>query len=74
MLITLRDCLYEGSWDAMVRGLQERLKAPPVVTKLARRIKEDLARIRKLRAFEKARGTDLGKWLTARDEYRFSRS
>lgn len=68
MLITLRDYLYEGSWDKMAHDLRDRSKSRPVVTRLARRIKEDLARIRRLRAYEEGRGTNLAKWLAARDE------
>ena len=52
MLITLRDELYGGRWDEMQTDLQERLAGRPYVFKLASRIEDDLARIRRMRAVE----------------------
>ena len=37
MLIALRDELYGGSWDQMLKDLQERLKGRPYIFKLADR-------------------------------------
>jgi hypothetical protein len=52
MLIALRDELYAGSWDQMLKDLQERLKGRPYIFKLATRIQDDIARIQKLRDYE----------------------
>jgi len=52
MLISLRDELYQGSWDCMVRDLKSRLEGKKYIFKLANRIEDDLARIEKLRAIE----------------------
>ena len=52
MLVTLRDELYGGQWDEMQTDLEERLAGRPYVFKLASRIEDDLARIRKMRAVE----------------------
>jgi hypothetical protein len=52
MLLTLRDELYGGRWEEMDRDLEERLAGRPYVFKLASRIEDDLARIRRMGAFE----------------------
>lgn len=52
MLITLRDELYAGRWDEMQTDLQQRLAGRPYVFKLASRIEDDLARIRRMRLVE----------------------
>ena len=52
MLITLRDELYGGRWDEMQTDLEERLAGRPYVFKLASRIEDDLARIRRMKAIE----------------------
>lgn len=48
----IRDELYAGSWDEMLKDLEARLQAKPYVFKLATRIEDDLVRIRKMRDFE----------------------
>ncbi len=53
MLVLLQGELYEGSWEAMLVDLRSRLEGRPYIFKLANRIKEDIARIEKLQAFEK---------------------
>lgn len=53
MLIILKGQLYEGSWPAMLRDLENRLDGRPYIFKLANRIKEDIARIEKLWNFER---------------------
>lgn len=50
--MTIRDELYGGLWDEMVKDLEARLQAKPYVFKLATRIEDDIVRIRKLREFE----------------------
>ena len=52
MLVTLRDELYGGRWDEMQTDLQQRLDGRPYVFKLASRIEDDLARIRRMRDVE----------------------
>ena len=52
MLLTLRDELYEGSWDNMLQDLRDRLKGKPYIFKLVNRIEEDIIRIEKLRQYE----------------------
>ncbi len=51
-LVVIRDELYGGLWDEMVKDLEARLQAKPYVFKLATRIEDDLVRIRRLREFE----------------------
>ena len=51
-LLVLRDELYEGRWDEMQTDLKERLAGRPYVFKLASRIEDDLARIRRMRDIE----------------------
>jgi hypothetical protein len=63
MLIALRDELYSGSWDQMLKDLQERLKGRPYIFKLATRIEEDIARIQKLRDYEKKNNLNLAEQL-----------
>jgi hypothetical protein len=52
MLLVLRDELYTGSWDKMIRDLEDRLKGKPYIFKLVNRIEEDIARIRKIKGYE----------------------
>jgi len=59
MLLTLRDELYGGQWDEMQTDLEERLAGRPYVFKLASRIEDDLARIRKMRALEREKRVNL---------------
>jgi len=58
-LIVIRDELYGGLWDEMVRDLEARLAAKPYVFKLATRIEDDIVRIRRLREFEQGHGVNL---------------
>ena len=53
MLILLQKELYEGSWQEMLTDLNNRLEGRPYIFKLANRIRDDLSRIEKLRAFER---------------------
>lgn len=62
-LVALRDYLYEGSWDEIVVDLVARKEGKPYVYKLETRIDEDLERIQRLAAYEKAHGVDLGRYL-----------
>ena len=51
-LITLRDELYEGSWNAMKADLQQRVEGKPFIFKLVKRIEQDLKDIKKLQEYE----------------------
>jgi hypothetical protein len=59
LLLDLRDEVYKGSWEGLRLDLQSRLDSKPFVTKLARRIEDDLARIAKLAGFEAEHNIDL---------------
>lgn len=59
MLVILRDELYGGSWERMVKDLNDRLKGRPYIFKLVNRIKDDIKRIDKLREYEKKHGVNL---------------
>jgi hypothetical protein len=63
MLITIRDELYEGSWEELEADLKARLEGRPYIYKLATRIQEDLARIQKLRAYEEKYNIDLSAFI-----------
>jgi hypothetical protein len=59
MLVVLKRELYEGSWEAMLADLNARLEGKPYVFKLANRIRDDIERIGRLKAFEQAHQADL---------------
>jgi hypothetical protein len=59
MLIVLKAQLYGGSWDPMLEDLKNRLTGKPYIFKLATRIKDDIERIERMRAFEKEFQVDL---------------
>lgn len=63
MLITIRDELYEGSWEEMEADLKARLEGRPYIYKLATRIKEDLMRIQKLKTYEEDFNINLSAFL-----------
>ena len=63
MLVVLRDELYAGSWDRMLKDLQERLKGRPYIFKLATRIQDDIGRIEKLKAYEAKHKINCGDYL-----------
>jgi hypothetical protein len=65
MLLTLRDELYGGDWDRMLRDLNDRRDGKPYVFKLVNLINEDIARIGKLRDYERANGINLTDYRTA---------
>ena len=64
MLLTLRDELYKGDWDRMLRDLEDRRQGRPYVFKLVNLINEDIQRIGKLRAYELAHGVNLSDFLS----------
>ena len=59
MLLTLRNELYGGSWERMVKDLNDRLRGRPYIFKLVNRIKDDLKRIEKLIEYEKKHSVNL---------------
>jgi hypothetical protein len=59
MLIELRDELYDGSWESMLQDLDDRLKGRPYIFKLVNRIQDDIARIRRLRRYERTHHVNL---------------
>ena len=52
MLIVLQRELYDGSWSAMQKDLENRLEGKPYIFKLANRIHDDVERIERLKEFE----------------------
>jgi hypothetical protein len=63
MLVTLRDDLYGGSWDRMLKDLRERLNNKPYIFKLVNRIQDDITRIEKLSEYEKKHKVNLAEFL-----------
>jgi hypothetical protein len=59
MLISLRDELYAGQWERMIKDLNDRLQGRPYIFKLVNRIKDDLRRIEKMQEYEKKHGINL---------------
>ncbi len=59
MLVSLRDDLYGGSWDQMMKDLKDRLNNKPYIFKLVNRIQDDIARIEKLSDYEKKHKVNL---------------
>ena len=58
-LVVIRDELYGGAWEEMLKDLEGRLQAKPYVFKLATRIEDDIVRIGKLREFEQRHRVNL---------------
>jgi len=63
MLITLRDELYDGSFEEMRDDLEERLNGKPYIYKLIQRIEADIERIDILDEFEKKPNVNLAGYL-----------
>lgn len=59
-ILALREILYDGCWDEMVRDLIARKEGKPFVFKLQTRIDEDLQKIERLKSYEAAHGVNLG--------------
>jgi hypothetical protein len=53
MLLTLRDELYKGEWENMLKDLNDRLNVRPYIFKLMERIKKDIKRIENLQEYER---------------------
>ncbi|MFH1227862.1 MAG: hypothetical protein V1701_08155 [Planctomycetota bacterium] len=63
MLITLRNELYGGQWERMLKDLNDRLKGRPYIFKLINRIKSDINRIEKLQEYEKKHNINLSDYV-----------
>ena len=63
MLLSLRDELYEGSWENMLQDLRDRLKGKPYIFKLVNRIEEDIVRIERLQKAEQDHGVNLNDYV-----------
>lgn len=68
MLVTLRDELYDGSWEAMLKDLQDRLENKPYIFKLVNRIAADIQRAEKLSEYEKKHKVNLADYLKKKEE------
>jgi len=68
MLVTLRDELYDGSWDQMLKDLKDRLEGKPYIFKLVNRISADIQRIEKLGEYEKKHKINLADYLKKKEE------
>jgi hypothetical protein len=68
MLITLRDELYDGSWEQMLKDLKDRLEGKPYIFKLVNRISADIQRIEKLGEYEKKHKVNLADYLKKKEE------
>ena len=64
MLIAVREELYEGSWDRMLKDLEDRMRVKPYVFKLASRIEQDIAAIKRLMKRERELGVDLAEFVS----------
>ena len=53
LLIWIREELYDGAWEGMLKDLNDRLKSVPSALGLRKRVCADIARIRKLQNYEK---------------------
>lgn len=59
MLAILKSQLYDNQWEPMLEDLRNRLAGKPYIFKLINRIKDDIARIEEMRAFEQKHKVDL---------------
>ena len=62
-LVVLRDFIYEGDWEEMLRDLRDRQAGKPFIFKLKTRIEEDIRRIERLREYERVNRVDLGRYV-----------
>ena len=67
-LITLRDELYNGSWEQMLGDLKDRLKGKPYIFKLVNRIQDDIRRIESLAEYERKHRINLSGYVKNREE------
>ena len=67
-LVTLRDELYNGSWEQMLSDLKDRLKGKPYIFKLVNRIQDDIRRIEVLAEYERKHRVNLAGFVKNREE------
>lgn len=63
MLVALKAQLYDGSWDAMLDDLRNRLAGKPYIFKLVHRIRDDIERIEQMQKFEAEHKVDLAEYV-----------
>ena len=68
-LLIIRDILYDGLWNEVIRDLRARQEGKPFVFKLNSRIEEDLQRIDRISDYENEHGVDLGAYLRSSGKY-----
>jgi hypothetical protein len=61
----LKEKLYEGSWGRILEDLEARLNGLPYIYKLSQRLEQDIAAVKRLRAYEERHGVDLAKLLSS---------
>ena len=66
-LLTLRDELYNGSWEQMLGDLKDRLSGKPYIFKLVNRIQDDIKRIEKLMEYEQKNKLNLADFLKKKE-------
>jgi len=66
-LLTLRDELYNGSWEQMLGDLKDRLSGKPYIFKLVNRIQDDIKRIEKLMDYEQKNKVNLADFLKKKE-------
>ena len=52
VLLSLKNHLYEGSWERIVEDLRARLEEKPYIYKLSKTITRDLAAVERMKAYE----------------------
>ena len=67
MLVSLRDELYNGSWEQMLGDLKDRLSGKPYIFKLVNRIQDDIKRIEKLMDYERKNKVNLADFLKKKE-------
>lgn len=63
MLVILKAQLYDGTWEAMLDDLKNRLAGKPYIFKLANRINEDIERVEEMQKFEEEHNIDLADYV-----------
>ena len=69
MLVLLQGELYEGSWEAMLEDLENRLEGRPYIFKLVNRIRDDIERIHSLQKFEEKHNLRLSDYIQPPSEH-----
>ena len=59
VLLSLKDHLYEGSWERILDDLRARLEEKPYIYKLSKTITRDLAAVERMKAYETSQKVNL---------------